>query len=87
MLTTVHQESERQRQRKLRVARKEREKIIAEEGERSGAKERKSEDGKQRGPETHIIGRMSNIPTAALTEKVQLRVHVLYRRAGNIGGN
>ena len=78
MLTTVHQESERQRQRKLRVARKEREKIIAEEGERSGDKERKSEEVKQRESESHSIGRVNNIPTAALTEKVQLRVHVLY---------
>ena len=54
------------------MARKEREKIIAEEGERSGAKERKSEEVKLRGPESHSIGRVSNIPMAALTEKVQL---------------
>jgi hypothetical protein len=75
MLTTVYQESERQRQRKLRVARKEREKIIAEE-ERSGtAKERKSEEEKQ----SHVgHGRVKNIhgviPTAALTDKVPLHV-------------
>ena len=78
MLTTVYQESERQRQRKLRVARREREKIIAEE-ERSGAKERKSEV-RLRGPESesrsdsHIDGGVSSIqgviPTAALTHKV-----------------
>ena len=78
MLTTVYQESERQRQRKLRVARREREKIIAEE-ERSGARERKSEV-RLGGPESesrsdsHIDGRVSSIqgviPTAALTHKV-----------------
>ena len=78
MLTTVYQETERQRQRKLRVARKERETIIAEEEERSGAKERMSEEVKLRGSESHSIGRVSNIPTAALTEKVQLCVRVLY---------
>ena len=79
MLTTVYQESERQRQRKLRAARREREKIVAEE-ERSGTRERKSEV-RSRGPENVSLdgaGRMSSIrgviPTPALTDKVHLHV-------------
>ena len=79
MLTAVYQESERQRQRKLRAARREREKIIADE-ERSGTRERKSEV-RLRGSENVSLdsaGRVSSIqgviPKAALTDKVQLHV-------------
>ena len=78
MLTTVYQESERLRQRKLRAARRERERIIAEE-EKSGTRERKSE-ARPREPESETlkscIGKVSSIqgviPTAALTDKVPL---------------
>ena len=82
MLTAVYQESERQRQRKLRAARREREKIIAEE-ERSGTRERKSEV-RLRGSENASLdgaGRVSSIrgviPTAVLTDKVHLHVQII----------
>ena len=76
MLTTVYQETERQRQRKLRAARREREKIAAEE-ERGGTRERKSE-ARLRGPEKETNGGhirsvssiQGVIPTATLTDKV-----------------
>ena len=82
MLTAVYQESERQRQRKLRAARREREKIIAEE-ERSGTRERKSEV-RLRGSENVSLdgaGRVSSIrgviPTTVLTDKVHLHVQII----------
>ena len=80
LLTTVYQESERLRQRKLQAARREREKIVSEE--RSGTRETRS-GTKLSGPEndgSDGAGRVSSIkgviPTAALTDKVYSAIHL-----------
>lgn len=74
-LTTVYHEAERLRRRKLQAARREREKIIAEESSR----EMESRREVDRDTRVRLIGSSGtteksskrNLPTATLTNKVQ----------------
>ena len=78
-LTAIYQESERLRQRKLQAARKEREKIIAEERGGGSVREGKKRDGwndTRQDRDTNLNGSRNvtkmkgTIPTAALSDKV-----------------
>ena len=93
MLTTVYHESERLRQAKLQAARRERERIIAQESDRE-----RSENEKGDSREAKIVGRRDRrdieskntkgaLPTATLSNKVGISLLVMsqnYLKSGKL---